>query len=661
MQAFLYVVWAMLMTNVLVRMYAAGRVSAFEVSMIAAGACLLAILWWGKRVDLFDVEGEEGDGSVEGFAEDYSQGVTERKNLLLFKDSTEPIINMVQTKLASNNAEQDWMDLAKNYEPVLFISSLNNDYIHTSTSSSKGQQTHTIYNALYESDKAITGLTYEGHFFNTTHGITISKRAQGLACNTLFANYDQLTIIMNVNFHQSLSASLDSTVSLITLYANNIANWKFLEIIVTPTAADALGANIVIKMCGTQVSKTRGVKNPRNYFGHIGGPSDYNKGISLLDGKNHTITFVKDRARLALYIDEVEVDLCANDCFTKNDHYRAAIAPEEEDPLPSTKNLAVNSDVSNEGNFSLRMMLVYNTAMAVDTVRRWHRYLVASELSREPGVQNLLYSSSQQDIASRYLAGECVMPAEVCESAECKEFNMYNERGWNRIATRAQVGTPNATCMKKLIDFCSDENNLVTYNGSEYMPVIESTCGWVASQNIDNMMRVKNPEVMFYKDRSDNVIANSDMPHSEKLGLKGISLDPSIAGSGTKYDTVMRTSLDKLVEKTSELGAHPPIVERDDKLGIIDYDTLLQDTAQSTMGTMPSFENLYNHLLRQELGSPERATADVVEKFTVEEEGESESEDEAPVKRPTDHNFQKYKRIMSAYKTRKLESAYKHT
>ena len=131
----------------------------------------------------------------------------------------------------------------------------------------------------------------------------------------------------------------------------------------------------------------------------------------------------------------------------------------------------------------------------------------------------------------------------------------------------------------------------------------------------------------------------------------------------------MKTTLEELVSKKNELGTVAPLVERQDKLGIIDYDALLQDTAQSSTGTMPSFESLYNHLLRKELGpttANEDAAQDTVETFVVEEEAESEEEgdvveeEEMSPESVTRKNFTKYQRIMSAYKNRKISEAYKN-
>ena len=676
----MYVIWVVLIAYMLARMRADGRAHLLGISMLIVSAALLTLLWLGKRVDVFEVREESrtepfvspppSGAIVEGFNETLTN-----RNLLVFKDKVEPIIGMIQVPLATNEHEKDYIDLLK-YDPRLLISSLDNNYIVTKQFSNSRDRMHTtLYNSKFPAEDEILGLKMEGVFMNTREGILVSKRAQGVACDELFGNYDKVSVVINVNLRESISAAAGGTesISLFTLYANNITNWKFLEIIVTPSPNEPLGANIVIMMCGHEVSKIRGVKKSRTNFGHIASSGDYSKGIGLMDGNNHTITFVKDHSSLFLYIDDVEADVCNGACFTKNDHYRTTIAPDDDEPIPSTKAVELNGGRDEDMRFYLRLLAVYDTALPAEMVRMWHKYLASSRLARETGVQNLLYSCSKHDVASRFLSGECTLPPEVCESKECEEFNLYNERGWHRLASRAHNGTGNANCMKKLIEFCSDEEAKKTYRGGDYDAVIDATCGWVSENNIDNMMRVKDPEVMFHKDRVAKVEqGQSTVPHAEKLGLKGIALDPMMQDK--HYNRVMTSTLEELVSKKHELGAVAPLVERDDKLGIIDYDALLQDTAQSSTGTMPSFETLYNHLLQKELGptstpsdEPREDPAEAgVETFAVEEEGKVVEEEGGVVEEEmladeevTRKNVQKYKRIMSAYKNRKIAEAYR--
>lgn len=670
MQRVLYVIWVVLVAYLLSQMRANGRAHVLETSMLITSVALLTILWLGKRIDVFEVKNGEAKASTEPTIEGFSESVLTNKNLLVFKDKLEPIIGMIQVPLATNEHEKDYIDLLK-YEPRLFVSSLDNDYIVTKQFSNSRDRMHTtLRNAKFPAGDEILGLKMEGVFMNTREGILVTKRAMGVPCDELFANYDRVSVVMDVNLRESIGGGAETvdSISLFTLYANNITNWKFLEIIVTPNPTEPMGANIVIMMCGSEVSKIRGVKKSRSNFGHTASASDYSKGIGLMDGNNHTITFVKDHSSLFLYIDDVETDVCNGACFTKNDHYRTAIAPDDDEPVPSTKPVELNGSRSEDTRFYMRLLAVYDTALPSDMVRMWHKYIASSRLSREAGVKNLLYSCSKHDVASRYLSGECTLPPEVCESKECAEFNLYNERGWHHLASRAHNGTGNANCMKKLIEFCSDEEAKKRYKGTDYDATIDATCGWVSENNIDNMMRVKDPEVMFHKDRVAKVAdGQSTVPHAEKLGLKGISLDPMMKDK--HYDRVMKTTLEELVSKKNELGTVAPLVERQDKLGIIDYDALLQDTAQSSTGTMPSFESLYNHLLRKELGpttANEDAAQDTVETFVVEEEAESEEEgdvveeEEMSPESVTRKNFTKYQRIMSAYKNRKISEAYKN-
>jgi hypothetical protein len=120
-------------------------------------------------------------------------------------------------------------------------------------------------------------------------------------------------------------------------------------------------------------------------------------------------------------------------------------------------------------------------------------------------------------------------------------------------------------------------------------------------------------------------------------------LDKSIkTGSGRQASNLNKT-IDDLLEtnQMASLDTISAVGESPREIGKkIDYDALIESTANASGDEIPTFEQLYNHLRSSELGTKES--------FVVEEEGE-----ELDSVRANDASS-KYRAIMQAYKSRKL-------
>jgi hypothetical protein len=170
-------------------------------------------------------------------------------------------------------------------------------------------------------------------------------------------------------------------------------------------------------------------------------------------------------------------------------------------------------------------------------------------------------------------------------------------------------------------------------------------CAFASKDAVFKMASTIDPNLHYYnKDNVDGNLNTDEKRRIAGLGLKDMYLDKSVKTGGGRQASNLNKTIDDLLETNQmvSLDTISAVGESPKEIGKkIDYDALIESTANASGDEVPTFEQLYNHLRTSELGTKEF--------FVVEEEDE-----EALRSIGVNEASSKYKAIMQAYKSRKL-------
>lgn len=505
-------------------------------------------------------------------------------------------------------------------------------------------KTDVIYNMVNKKVAALMQHSLLNNNFHQQLGFKVESQVVGYPCDKIFRNYQNFSIFMQfklgVKMHNNKMRSTRCT--LLTLYTNNVMrSTRFLEVLLEYKSAK-LNPSIILKFCGETNSST--LAN----FTYDYKYEDYLRSKIFADGKYHTMCIVKNNNEVKLYIDDHLLINCNNNenadnnitCFSMED---IQLSDGDTDIVPSSSPFRMNYNNPAYFWFWMNIFGIYpNRVLTEEDVRNLSNYCKETYEGLDPKIQTIMQQMQQAQETASQFTKVCPYPEYICSSKYCRDV-----QNWRDVKDL----TLDERCFKAINAYCNE-------NGEEN-PV---GCAFASKDAVFKMASAIDPNLFYYK--KDNVEGNYKTMSADtkkklaRLGLKDIYLDKSIkppdgnqAANITKtIDDLLETNQMATMDTIDAVGESPPEVGK-----MIDYDALLESTANISGEEIPSFEELYKHLMTSELRTVEKFTEEEQESElkTLEEfaEEEQESEQTAPA---LSAESAKYKAIMQAYKSRKL-------
>ena len=497
-----------------------------------------------------------------------------------------------------------------------------------------------IYNVVDKQNAALIQHTLLNNNFHQQLGFKVDSQIVGYPCNKLFANYNNFSIFMQFNLGVKMhNANMRSTkCNLLTLYTNNVMrSTRFLEVSLEYKSGK-LNPSIIMKFCGETSSST--LDNLSYHYKY----SDYLKSKVFADGKYHTMCIIKNHNDVSLYVDHHLLINCKDNEDTNNNircfsMENVELSDGETEIMPSASPFRINYNNNSYFWFWMRMFGIYpNRVLTEDDVRDLSNYCREAYEELDPKIQNIMEQMRQAQETAGQFTKVCPYPEYICNKSYCRDV-----KNWRDVRDL----TMDERCFKAINAYCNEKG--------EENPV---GCAFASKDAVFKMASAIDPNLFYYN--KDNVEGNYKTLSADtkkklaRLGLKDLYLDKSIKPPDGKQASNLAKTIDELLESNqmvtidtvNAVGESPPEVGK-----MIDYDALLESTANVSGEEVPSFEELYRHLITSEMKT--------VENFT-EEEQESESptffEEDSEGGSPLSAESAKYKAIMQAYKSRKLAS-----
>jgi hypothetical protein len=479
-----------------------------------------------------------------------------------------------------------------------------------------------IYNSIDNNIAAVIQHSILNNGFTQYLGFKVDSQVVCYPCSKIFTNYQNFTIFthfsLGVKMYKSTMNVTKNKFTLLTLYTNNVMrSTRFLEVILEYNS-NQLNPNIILKFHGENDSRKLAGLSYRYKF------EDYLASRIFADGKYHTITIVKNNNHVKLYMDDHVLIDCSNDqCYNMEN---IVLSDGDTEIHPSDSPFRINFNNDNKFWFWMSNLGIYpNRVLSNTEILSLHNYCKETQKSLNPKTQSIMQKMQQAEEALGQFTKVCPYPNHIRDSPYCRDV-----KNWRSVDDL----TLDNRCFKAINNYCNE-------NGAEN-PV---GCAFASKDAVFKMASTIDPNLHYYnKDNVDGNLNTDERKRIAGLGLKDMYLDKSVkTGSGRQASNLNKT-IDDLLETNQmvSLDTISAVGESPREIGKkIDYDALIESTANASGDEVPSFEELYNHLRTSELGTKEP--------FVVEEEVD---EDLNSV-RVTEASS-KYKAIMQAYKSRKL-------
>ena len=563
--------------------------------------------------------------SVVAFALLFRKKTSSTKRIEAFVESSSPEINY-ENKIINTEFKEDLIhndQYADLKEGLAY-------YISSYVPSNIDFSSDVIYNAIDSNVAAVIEHSLLNNNFHQQLGFKVNSQVVCYPCNQIFNNYTNFTIFthfkLGVKMYNSAMSS-SNTFTLLTLYTNNVMRTtRFLEVLLEYKSSK-LNPSIILKFCG-DTNSTR-LNNMTYSYSY----NDYLKGKIFADGKYHTMVLTKNNNKIKLFMDDFLLINCDPDeqtgdeamCFDKNS---IQLSDGDTEIQPSTAPFRINYNNKEHFWFWMNNFGVYpNRVLTENDIKSLHKVFMETDNKLDPKMQQLLQEKQAMESTLSQFTTECPYPEYICTSPYCRDVK--NWRDVNDL-------TMDQRCFKAINAFCSE-------NGAEN----PGGCAFASEDAVFKMASAIDPTLFYYKKGNITGNVGNDPIAKERLarlGLKDMYLDKSIKPPDGRQVSNLNKTIDDLLETNqtvsldtiNAVGTSPPEVGKK-----IDIDGLLQSTANMTGDDVPSFEELYQHLLTSELQTGK-------ETFVVEEEEDSYQEEE-------DAALSKYKAIMQAYKSKKLK------
>lgn len=478
-----------------------------------------------------------------------------------------------------------------------------------------------IYNSIDKNIAAVMQHSMLKNGFTQHLGFKIDSQVVCYPCSNIFTNYNNFTIFMHfslgVKMYKSTMNVNQNKFTLLTLYTNNVMrSTRFLEVIMEYNS-NQLNPNIILKFHGENDSRKLAGLTYKYTF------DDYLASKIFADGNYHTMTIVKNNNHVKLYIDENVLIDCSNDqCYNTNN---IVLSDGDNEIQPSDSPFRINFNNTNKFWFWMSNFGIYpNRVLSNTEILSLTNYCSETQKSLNPKTQSILQKMEKAEDAVGQFTKVCPYPEYIRDSKYCRDV-----KNWRDVDDL----TLDNRCFKEINTYCNE-------NGAEN-PV---GCAFTTKDAVFKMASTIDPNLHYYnKDNVDGNLSVVERKRLAGLGLKDMYLDKSVKTQDGRQASNMNKTIDHLLETNqmvsldtiSAVGATPMEMGKN-----IDYDALIESTANASGEDVPTFDELYKHLLTSELGTKES--------FVVEEEDFESSTI------TINDDLSKYKAIMQAYKSRKL-------
>lgn len=477
-----------------------------------------------------------------------------------------------------------------------------------------------IFNAIDNKIAAVVQHSMLKNGFTQYLGFKVDSQVVCYPCSKIFSNYHNFTIFthfsLGVKMYKSSMNVNNNRFTLLTLYTNNVMRTtRFLEVIFQYNS-NQLNPNIVLKFHGENNSnKLAGVTYTYKF-------EDYLASKIFADGNYHTMTIVKNNNHVKLYMDEYVLINCNNDqCYNTSS---IVLSDGDNEIQPSDSPFRINYDNPVNFWFWMSNFGIYPNRVLTNTeILSLHSYCKDTHDSLNPKTQAIIQKMQQAEEAVEQFSKVCPYPDHIRDSKYCRDV-----KNWRSVDDL----TLDNRCFKAINAYCND-------NRAEN-PV---GCAFTTKDAVFKMASTIDPNLHYYNDENTEGNINAiERKRIARLGLKDMYLDKSIKSPNGRQATNLNNTIDNLLETNQLVGLDTGVDMDESSAEIgkkIDYDALLDSTANVSGDEIPTFEELYKHLLTSELATKET--------FVVEEEEDHDS----------GNNSSKYRAIMQAYKSRKLANA----